>query len=420
MAGSDFLTDRAVQNAKPKAAAYKLTDGRGMYLLVKPDGAKYWRLKYRYAGKEKLLSLGVYPDVKLKSARTKRDAAREQVAAGLDPSVARKAEKRLQRISASNTFEAIALEWHGKQKAKWSEAHADAVLSRLERDLFPSIGREPIASVSAQVLLEALRKIEARGALELLSKSRVVAGQVFRYAIATARATSDPTVALRGAFEQRETRNYARLHEPDLPEFLKKLEGYEGTRLTKLAIKLLALTFVRTGELRGARWPEFNFEEREWHIPAERMKGGSEHIVPLSDQAIAVLREIEKLSGDEDFSFPNEHHAKKPMSENTILFALYRMGYRGRATGHGFRATASTILNGVKKAQGRTWNADVIERQLAHKEANKIRAAYHHTQYLEERATMMQWWADYLDAKRAEGEAEASEEKVPSLQRKRA
>jgi integrase len=409
MAGSDFLTDRAVQNAKPKASPYKLADGRGMYLLVKTDGGKYWRLKYRHAGKEKLLSLGVYPDVALKIARKKRDEAREHVAAGADPSALRKDEKRQQRSLAANTFEALAREWYAKQIPKWSDVHADAVLSRLERQLFPSLGDKPIASIDAATVLETLQKIERRGALEVLSKCRIVAGQVFRYAVVTRRASSDPTRDLKDAFEQRETRHYARLHERDLPDFLTKLEKYDGTSLTKLAMKLLALTFVRTGELRGARWPEFDFEKSEWRIPAERMKTGVEHIVPLSDQAIAVLREIETLSGGEEFVFPNEHQDKKPMSENTILFALYRMGYRGRATGHGFRATASTILN----EQG--WDADVVERQLAHKEQNEVRAAYHHSEYLPERRKMLQAWADFLDAKRADGE-----KKIVNLHRKRA
>ncbi|HEX4331905.1 MAG TPA: integrase arm-type DNA-binding domain-containing protein [Usitatibacter sp.] len=408
MAGSDFLTDRAVKNARTKTKPYKLSDGRGMYLLIKSDEGKYWRLKYRHAGKEKLLALGVYPDVSLQRARSLRDAAREQVAAGIDPSAARQAEKLEKRIAAANTFEAVAREWYAKQAPRWSSSHARAVLVRLQNELFKYIGNKPIAAIDAATMLDVLRKIEARGALETLSKTRIAAGQIFRYAIGSRRAKSDPTRDLRGQFETREHRHYARLNEGDLGDFLVKLEAYDGTPITKMAIRLLALTFVRTGELRGGHWTEFDFEKGEWRIPAVRMKSSVEHIVPLSDQAIATLGELQALTGDNDYLFPNEHRDGKPMSENTILYALYRMGYRGRATGHGFRATASTILN----EQG--WDADVIERQLAHKEQNQIRAAYHHAQYLPERRKMMQAWADFLEAKQRSGE------KVVSMKRKRA
>lgn len=242
------------------------------------------------------------------------------------------------------------------------------------------------------MLCERLNRSRFNATPEVVAKCRVIAGQVFRYAIASGRAKHDPSRDLKGALKTREKQHYARLSEADLPEFLAKLDGYDGNTLTKLAMKLLVLTFVRTGELREAKWPEFDLDKREWRIPAERMKSRAEHLVPLSTQALAALKQLHEIAGGREHVFPNEHHPLKPMSENTILFALYRMGYRGRATGHGFRATASTILN----EQG--WDADVIERQLAHKEANKVRAAYHHSEYLAERRKLMQAWANYLDA----------------------
>jgi integrase len=388
------LTDPAVKNAKPAEKPYKLADGNGMYLLVSPAGAKYWRLKYRYSGKEKVLALGVYPKVTLRDARRRREEARDRLAQGVDPGAARKAGKREARLSASNTFEAVARDWYEVSKGKWSDRHAGAVLRLLERELFPALGSEPIASIEAPQLLDVLRGMERRDVLELASKVRVMAGQVFRYAIVTGRAKQDPSRDLRGALKTREQRHYAKLDEADMPEFLARLDAYDGNLITKLAIKLLVLTFVRTGELRGAKWTEFDMEKREWRVPAERMKTRVEHLVPLSDQSLSVLTQLRAISGSREFVFPNEHHPLRPMSENTILFALYRMGYRGRATGHGFRATASTILN----EQG--WDPDVIERQLAHKEANKVRAAYHRAEYLSDRKRLLQHWADYIDRQR--------------------
>ncbi len=396
------LTDTAIRNAKRRARPFKLADGEGMYLLVQPSGARYWRLKYRYAGKEKVLALGVYPDTTLQAARKRRTEAREMLANDVDPGIARKDEKRAVRLLAGNTFEAVAREWYENQRGKWSPSHAGAVLVRLERELFPALGSRPIAEIDAPELLDVLRGIEKRDALELVSKVRIVAGQVFRYGIATGRAKHDPSRDLKGALKTREERHYARLGESDLPEFLNKLDAYDGNMITRLAIKLLILTFVRTGELRAAKWTEFDVSKKEWRIPADRMKTRAEHLVPLSSHALDALSQLRSITGEREHVFPNEHHPLKPMSENTILFALYRMGYRGRATGHGFRATASTILN----EQG--WNADVIERQLAHKEANKVRAAYHHSEYLAERRKMMQAWGDFLDAKRRSGDTVVS------------
>ncbi len=385
------LTDTEVRNAKPKGTQYKLADAEGMYLLVTPSGAKYWRLKYRYGGKEKVLALGVYPEVRLPDARQRRAEAKASLAENRDPGFERKTEKLVAAFRAGNTFEGVAREWWEAKRNGWSESHTQATLHRLEKELFPVLGGRPVAEIEPAELLGVIRTVEARGALELASKTLIVAGQVFRYAIATSRAKSDPTRDLRGALKRGEARHYNALKESDLPEFLKKLAIYDGHHLTRHAIRLLMLTFVRTNELRAAQWTEFNFDKAEWRIPAERMKTRVEHIVPLSAQAICTLEQIKTLSGKRDHLFPNEHNPKKCMSENTILYALYRMGYRGRATGHGFRATASTILN----EQG--WRGDVIERQLAHAEKNKVRAAYHRSQYLDDRRRMMQSWADYLD-----------------------
>ncbi len=385
------LTDIEVRNAKPKSAPYKITDAEGMYLLVKPSGAKYWRLKYRYGGKEKVLALGVYPDVRLPDARKRRADAKASLSENRDPGFERKSEKLVAAFRAGNTFEGVAREWWETKRSGWSPSHAQATLHRLEKEVFPALGGRPVSEIEAAELLGVIRAVEARGALELASKTLIVTGQVFRYAIATSRAKSDPTRDLRGALKRREVRHYNALKESDLPEFLKKLDAYDGHDMTRHAIRLLMLTFVRTNELRAAKWTEFDFDKAEWRVPAERMKTRAEHLVPLSQQAIAALEQVKALSGNREHLFPNEHNPQKCMSENTILYALYRMGYRGRATGHGFRATASTILN----EQG--WRGDVIERQLAHSEKNKVRAAYHRSQYLDERRRMMQGWADYLD-----------------------
>jgi integrase len=389
------LTALQVSQAKPhKLRMLKLYDELGLYLLVHPHGGRYWRFKYRFGGKEKLLALGVYGKnrVSLATARERRDDARKLLDQGIDPGAAKRAKKRLDAYRAANTFEAVAREWWETKGGKWSERHSAGTLGRLEKELFPSLGTRPIMEIQPPEILDVLRSIERRGALEIASKTLVTAGQVFRYAVSTGRAKSDPTRDLRGALKTRETRHYSALKRSELPDFLEKLDAYDGNTLTKLAIRLLVLTFVRTLELRGAKWTEFDLSRAEWVIPAERMKMGHEHIVPLSQQAIAVINEIRKISGSSEYLFPNEHNPRKVMSENTILYALYRMGYKGRATGHGFRATASTILNGDLG-----FKPDAIERQLAHIEQNKSRKPYNRAEYLPERRAMMQAWADLLD-----------------------
>ena len=388
-----LLSDIRVRNAKPKLTPYKIADGQGMYLLVQPGGGKYWRLNYRFAGKQKTLALGTYPEVGLGAARKKRLEARELLAMHppVDPMLKRKADRRESARLASNTFASIAREWWELKRDAWSPGHADAVMARLEAELFPPLGARPIMEIDAPELLDAVRAVEKRGALEIASKSLVIAGQVLRHAIATGRAKADISRDLRGALKAREVTHYAKLAESEMPEFLRKLEDYDGAPLTKHAFKLMIMTFVRTGELRAARWPEFDLHKGEWRVPAERMKMRCEHIVPLSRQALAELEAIRVYSGNREYVFPNVHNPRTFMSENTILVAIKRLGYKGRTTAHGFRGTASTILN----EQG--WTPDAIERQLAHGEKDKVRAAYNSAQHLPERRKMMQAWADYLD-----------------------
>lgn len=385
------LSDAKVRNAKPKAKPYKISDGEGMFLLVHPTGGKYWRLKYHYAGKEKLLALGVYPEISLADARERRAQARKTLAAGGDPSETKKEAKRAVVLRSENSFEPVAREWFEQRKHEWAANTTKTIKDRLERHLFPKLGKRPIAEITAPEILSALRVVESRGALDTARRAMQTCGQVFMYAIATGRAERNPVPDLRGALKTPVTKHHSYLKATDLPEFLKKLDSYDGALQTKLALRLLLLSFVRTIELRAAEWGELDLDKGEWRIPASRMKMKEEHLVPLSRQAVKVLKELQKITGSRQYLFPNQHNPKSFMSENTMLYALYRMGYHSRTTGHGFRSTASTILN------ENGFMPDVIERQLAHSERNKVRAAYNHAQYLPERRKMMQWWADYLD-----------------------
>ncbi|SDD85340.1 tyrosine-type recombinase/integrase [Paraburkholderia lycopersici] len=397
------LTDTAVRNAKPTAEPYKLTDGGGMYLHVHPNGSRYWRMAYRIAGKQKLFAIGVYPDVTLAEARKIRDDAKTLVKQGIDPVTERKRAAKQNADDRSNTFEVMAREWHQTKRASWTASHAAKILGSLEADVFPTLGDRPLVEVTAPELLEVLRTIEKRGALEVAGRVLQRCSAVFRYAIATGRGTYNPSADLRGALKTPEKRHYAALGHADLPEFVRKVTEYDGDLQTRLALRLLALTFVRTGELRAARWTEFDLDGGEWRIPAERMKMRETHIVPLSRQAVDVLRRLEAINGDGDYVFPSRNGRGAFISENTVLYALYRMGYHSRATGHGFRATASTILNEMG------FQPDWIERQLAHAERNKVRAAYNRAQYLVERREMMQVWADYLDSAATDGFAAPTE-----------
>lgn len=385
------LTDIACKNAQPHAKPRKITDGGGLYLEVMPNGSKYWRLKYRFGGKEKRLALGVYPDVSLAEARERRAEAKKLLSAGNDPSYIRQEAKRRRIANAENTFEAIAREWHGKRRHEWVPHYATDVLKRLETHIFPKLGSRPIAAITAPEILAALRVIEESGALDMAQRMMQTTGLVLRYAIATGRAERNPVTDLRGALKAPVRKHHAYLKAEELPEFLRKVDAYDGALQTRLALKLLLLTFVRTVELRGAEWHEVHLDDAEWRIPAERMKMRDPHVVPLSRQAVAILQELQTLAGNRRYVFPNQDKPSTFMSENTMLYALYRMGYHSRATSHGFRATASTILN------ENGFSPDVIERQLGHSERNQVRAAYNHAQYLTERRKMMQWWADYLD-----------------------
>lgn len=385
------LSDVAVRNAKPSAKARKLYDERGLFLLVNPNGSKWWRLKYRFADREKLLSLGIYPDVPLKSAREQRDLARQQIASGIDPSEARKALK-AQARAAVETFKSIALEWLVRRSPGWAEGHGDKIKRRLEVDVFPQIGSLAIAAVTAPELLKMAKLIESRGAVDTAHRALQNCSQIIRYAIATGRATHDPTPALRGALTPTREKHYASITDPKaVGALLRALDGYQGSHVTRAALKLAPLVFVRPGELRQAQWSEFDLAKSEWRIPAERMKMRQPHVVPLATQAVEILRGLHAQTGGGKFLFPGARGRGRFMSENTVNAAIRRLGYaKGDMTGHGFRSMASTLLN----EQG--WNRDAIERQLAHQERDAIRAAYNYAEHLPERRKMMQAWADYL------------------------
>lgn len=385
------LSEAQARNAKPKPKPYKLADGDGMFLLVTPAGGKYWRLKYRIAGKEKLLALGIYPEVSLADARKRRAHAREALAAGDDPGEVKKEAERKKAMEDANAFKIVARDWFEKRRHEWAPSSLRVKYIYLEKYVLPKLGQRPINAITSPEVLEFLREIEARGTLDTTRRVMQMCGQIFRFGIATGQAERNPVPDLRGALKAPMVKHRAYLQEKELPDFLKALDAYEGKPLTQLALRLLLLTFVRTIELRGAKWDEIDWEAGLWRIPAERMKANAAHVVPLSRQAIDILRKVKTYSGHRAYLFPNDHNPSTYMSENAMLYALYRMGYHSRATGHGFRSTASTILN----EQG--FRPDVIERQLAHTEKNSVRAAYNHAQYLPERREMMQWWADYLD-----------------------
>ena len=386
------LTNTAIRNAKLREKQYKLYDEKGLYLLIKPVG-KYFRLDYRFLGKRKTLAIGVYPDVTLKKAREKRDDARRLLQNGIDPAQHRKETKAIQKQGADNCFEALAREWYTKNKHVWTKGHARTIIRRLELNIFPWLGSKPIASITAPELLAVLRRIEERGALESAHRVLQICGQVFRYAIATGRAERNPSADLRGALPPTKPKRMSTITNPDkIGELLRAIDGYAGHLVTRCALRLAPLVFVRPGELRKAEWAEIDLENAEWKIPADKMKGRIPHIVPLSSQAIEIFREIAPLTRNGRYVFPSLRTAQRPMSNNTVLAALRRLGYaKSEMSGHGFRSMASTVLH----EQG--WMSDVIERQLAHAERNSIKAAYNHAQHILERREMMQSWADYLD-----------------------
>ena len=403
-----MLTNTAIRKAKAREKSFKLTDGGGLYLEVMPSGARYWRMRYRHANKDTRLAFGVYPEVTLAEARQRRDKARAAIRDGRDPSAERKVERRNAKLSAAITFEGIAREWLASQKRKMTPATWAKALRTLEANVFPWMGARPMTDIDAPELLAVLKRIEARGANETAHRVKARVGQVFRYAIAHGTATRDPSADLRGALAPVVSRSHAAITNPaEVGELLRALHDYAGQLATRCALRLAPLLFVRPGELRHAEWAEFDLDAAEWRIPAHKMKMREAHVVPLATQAMAILRELHPLTGRGRYLFPGLRTIGEPMSENTVNAALRRLGYdKDTMTGHGFRAMASTRLNEMG------WAPDVIERQLAHAERNKVRAAYNRAQYIAERRKMMQAWADYLDGLRTSAKVIAFKRKA--------
>ena len=387
------LTDTEIKRSKAAEKAYSLGDGGGLYLWIKPTGGKLWRWSYRFDGKEKLMSLGKYPDVSLALARERHAEARKLLATGVDPMAQRKAEKTAEKIAVENSFQSITTQWLEHWQEGKSPRHVDTVRRRMEADILPCLGARPIAEIEAPELVAMANAIQDRGARDIAKRALETVGQVFRYGIAHGYAKRNPATEIRPSDILKSTRkvNYARVDAKELPTLLRRIEVYQGKQVTRLAMKLMAMTFVRTGELIGAKWAEFDMENARWDIPAERMKMRTLHIVPLARQTLEMLEMLRELTGSKKWLFPGDLNAAQPMSNNTIPKALERIGYKGRMTGHGFRGLASTILH----EQG--YAHEHIELQLAHAPRNAVSAAYNHALYLEPRARMMQDWADYLE-----------------------
>ena len=393
------LTGLQVKRTKATGKPYKLSDGSGLFLLVQPNGAKYWRMDYGFAGKRKTLALGVYPNVSLSDARTRRDDARKLLANDTDPGAVKQAKKAAVVALAENSFEVVAREWLAKFSKDWKKSHTMTITSRLENDVFPWLGARPIGEITAPELLTVLRRIESRGALETAHRVSAICGQVFRYAIATGRAQRDTAADLKGALPPHRGKHLAAITDPaKIGELMRNIEGYRGSFTVRCALRIAPLVFVRPVELSRAEWAEIDLDKAEWRIPADKMKMKALHIIPLPAQAVAILRELHPLTGTGKYLFPNVRTSTLPMAGNTILAAIRSMGYTStEMTAHGFRHMASTLLN----EQG--FNADAIERQLAHK-ASGVRATYNAAEYLPERRRMMQQWADYLDGLKAGAE----------------
>lgn len=391
------LTAIQVRNAKPKDRPYKLSDGRGMYLHVAKSGLKTWRYRFRIEGKESTYTLGEYPLMGLEQARLARIEAREMVKSGINPAQKKRHERQekidkdiINKESEKNTFKHVAFEWVDQQRERWSTDHTSAVIGTLRVDAFPEIGSLPVDTITPPQVLKILRKIEDRGSLEIARKVLQRMNAVFRYAVQTGRATYNPAADMQGVLKTRRVEHRTAISSDDLPQFLRDLTAGDIHTTTRLALQFLILTAVRSGEVRGATWDEIDLDNKLWTIPAERMKMGTPHKVPLSRQAVAILERMGILYGKAELVFPGIRDQSKQLSENTMLYALYRLGYHSRATVHGFRATFSTIANESGFA------GDVIEKALAHEERNKVRAAYHRSEYIEQRRELMQWWADLL------------------------
>lgn len=389
-----MLTDTKVKQAKPKDKDYKLSDEKGLFLLVKTNGSKYWRLKYRFAKKEKLLALGVYPEVTLKEARNSRDKARQLLREGTDPGAARRAEKLAVFEAGENSFKAVASEWFQVKMERKSKSYRDRSLRALEKNLYPAIGQRPISEITPPELLACLRKIESRGALEMAKRTKQVAGLVFRYAVSTGRAERDPTQDLAGALKPSQKKHFAAITKPkEVGRLMLAIDGFEGTETVKAALKLSPLLFCRPGELRHMEWSEINWDESRWELPAEKMKMRQPHIVPLSKQALKILKEQNLLTGKGKYVFPSARGASRPLSDNGVRTALRTLGYDNETmTVHGFRAMARTLLDEVLG-----FPPEHIEAQLAHKPVGPLGAAYNRSKYLNDRVFLMQKWADYLD-----------------------
>ncbi|KFX00742.1 tyrosine-type recombinase/integrase [Pectobacterium carotovorum] len=385
------LTARQVETAKPKDKPYKLTDGAGLYLLVNTNGSRYWRLKYRYAGKEKLLSIGTYPDISLANARTKRGEAKKLLANGGDPSEEKQVEKQAKIAAVNNSFQLIALEWHEHKRPNWSKGYAEDILEYLKKDIFPYLGKRPITDIKPKDMLDVLRKMEQRGVLDKLKKTRQACRQIFTYAIVSGRAEYNPVTDLAGVLKAPKQKHFPHLLADELGPFIQALSGYSGSRITQIATRLLMLTGLRTIELRSAEWQEIDFGKKIWQIPKERMKMRRPHLVPLSTQVCDLLSELQNITGGFQLVFPGRNDSSKSMSEASINQVIKRVGYDKKLTGHGFRHTMSTILH----EQG--FNSAWIELQLAHVDKNAIRATYNHALYLDGRREMLQWYADYVD-----------------------
>ena len=394
------LTDTAIRKAKPAAKPYKLAHEKGLFLLVTPGGGKWFRLKYRIGGKEKQLSLGTYPEISLKDARARRDAARKLLADGIDPGEHRKEQRAEKAERTGNSFEAVAREWFAKHSPNWAKSHADKIIRRLEGDIFPWLGDKPIAEITAPKVLSCLRRIEGRGALDTAHRALQNCGQVFRYAVATGRAERDPCGDLKGALPPAKPGHFAALTEPDaVAKLLRAMEAVSATFVVKCAMRLAPLLFVRPGELRTMRWTDVDLDRAEWRYVVSKTK--TDHLVPLSEQAVAILKELQPLTGRGEFVFPGARTNGKPMSDGALNVALRRAGYstREQHTGHGFRAMARTILH-----QELGIAPEVIEHQLAHRVPDALGAAYNRTKFIEQRRTMMQKWSDYLDKLKAGAE----------------
>lgn len=389
------LSNTTCQSAKPKEKAYKLTDGQGLFLYVMPSGAKYWRLKYRFAGKEKQLAFGVYPEVSLKEARDKRAAARELLRDDADPSMEKKKKRVLAHINSENTFQSLAKSWHEVWSHDKDPKHAKTTWTRLENEVFPFIGGLPVSDITPPMLLEVVRKAEQRKAFDVARRLKQTCGQIFRYGVATGHAERDPTADLKDALRPYKMEHFQALDIKEVPEFLRTLDKNEADLhiQTRLAVRFMLLTFVRTSELIKATWEEFDLKEGLWLIPAHKMKMKRDHIVPLSSQAMAILSELRLRNGHREWVFANLARPKDHMSNATIIGAIRRMGYKDRMTGHGFRALAMTTIKEKLK-----YRHEVIDRQLAHAQPNRIVAAYDRAEFLDDRKVMMQEYADYIDA----------------------